>query len=67
MVARGPKPVGGDVVAVYKVPGHSRKYIFYTDAEKEMAAYRQLREGPEARMFDVLWCRARGRVGAASG
>ena len=55
--------VGGDVVAVYRVPGHSRKYIFFPDAEKAMGAYRQLREDAEAQKFDVLWCRARDRLG----
>ena len=55
--------VGGDVVAVYRVPGHSRRYIFYTDAEREMVACRQLRQDAEAKRFDVLWCRARDRLG----
>jgi DNA invertase Pin-like site-specific DNA recombinase len=55
--------VGGEVVSVYRVPGHSRKFIFYQDAGREMLAYRQLREDCEARRWDVLWCRARDRLG----
>jgi len=53
----------GQVVATYRVPGHSRKYIFFQDAEAEIPAYRQLRADCEARTFDVLWCRARDRLG----
>jgi DNA invertase Pin-like site-specific DNA recombinase len=53
----------GDVVATYKVPGHSRKFIFYQDAEAAMEAYRQLRQDAEAKRFDILWCRSRDRLG----
>jgi tetratricopeptide (TPR) repeat protein len=35
---------GGDVVAVYLVPGHSRDIIFYHDAEAAMPAYRRCAE-----------------------
>jgi DNA invertase Pin-like site-specific DNA recombinase len=55
--------VGGEVVAVLKVPGHSRNYGFFADAEREMPAYRRLRELCEGRAFDRLWCRARDRLG----
>jgi DNA invertase Pin-like site-specific DNA recombinase len=55
--------IGGDVVAVYEVPGHTRKYIFYHDAEADMEAYRRLREDAEDGRFDVLWCRSRDRLG----
>lgn len=55
--------VGGEVVAVYRVPGHSRKFIFYADAAREMLAYRQLRADAESGAFDVVWCRARDRLG----
>ena len=47
--------IGGDVVAVYMVPGHSRDLIFYTDAEAEMRAYRDLHHDVEAGHIDVLW------------
>jgi hypothetical protein len=53
--------VSGQVVATYRMPGHSRKYIFYQDIEKAVPAYRELREDCEAGAFDVLWCRARDR------
>ena len=51
------------VVATYKVPGHTRKYIFYADAAEGMDAYRRLREDANDGKFDVLWCRARDRLG----
>jgi DNA invertase Pin-like site-specific DNA recombinase len=55
--------IEGHVVAVYQVPGHSRKYIFFQDAERDIPAYRALHEGCENHAFDVLWCRARDRLG----
>jgi DNA invertase Pin-like site-specific DNA recombinase len=55
--------VGGQVVITLHVPGHSRKYIFFQDAERDVPAYRELREACERRDFDVLWCRARDRLG----
>jgi len=51
------------VVRIYSVPGHSRDYIHYLDAEQDIPAYRALREDAENGMFDVLWCRARDRLG----
>jgi DNA invertase Pin-like site-specific DNA recombinase len=54
---------GGDVVATFEVPGHSRKYIFFQDAEREIPAYARLKEACEQGAFDVLWCRARDRLG----
>ena len=51
------------VAATYKVPGHTRKYIFYADAAEGMDAYRRLREDANDGKFDVLWCRARDRLG----
>ena len=53
----------GQVITTYRVPGHSRKYIFFQDAERDIPAYRQLREDCERQAFDVLWCRARDRLG----
>jgi len=55
--------IGATVVATYQVPGHTRKYIFYTDAETDIPAYAQLRADCAAHTFDVLWCRARDRLG----
>lgn len=55
--------VGGEVVRVYRVPGHSRSYIKFDDAAEDMEAYRQLEADCEAGTFDVLWCRNRGRLG----
>jgi len=55
--------LSADVVRVYSVPGHSRKYRVYYDAEADMDAYRQLRLDCEAQAFDVLWCRNRNRLG----
>jgi site-specific DNA recombinase len=54
---------GWPVVAVYEVPGHTRKYIFYDEAKREIGAYARLRADCEAQVFDVLWCRARDRLG----
>ena len=55
--------LGARVAATYQVPGHTRRYIFYTDAEADLDAYRQLRADCAAAAFDVLWCRARNRLG----
>jgi DNA invertase Pin-like site-specific DNA recombinase len=55
--------LSADVVRVYSVPGHSRKYRVYYDAEADMEAYRQLRLDCEVQAFDVLWCRNRNRLG----
>ena len=57
------KGMGGQVVATYWVPGHSRQYGFYDDAARDMPAYRLLREDAEGGKFDVLWCRERSRLG----
>jgi hypothetical protein len=43
--------VAGDVVITFQVPGHSRKYIFFQDAEREIPAYARLREACD---WDVL-------------
>lgn len=53
----------GHVVAAYVVPGHSRDLIFWTDAEENIPAYRQLREGCERGDFDVLWALDPDRLG----
>ena len=55
--------LNSDIVRVYSVPGHSRKYRVYYDAEDEIEAYRQLRLDCEVQAFDVLWCRNRNRLG----
>lgn len=51
------------VVAVYQVPGHSRRYGFLHEAEQDIEAYRRLHEDCNAQAFDVLWCRERSRLG----
>jgi len=55
--------VGGEVVATYSVPGHSRDLIFYQEAERQMEAYRRLREDVEAERLDVLFCLDVDRLG----
>ncbi len=55
--------VGGRVVDVLRVPGHSRDIVLYEDAAREMPAYAQLREHCEQRDFDVLWARDPDRLG----
>lgn len=55
--------VGGEVVATYRVPGHTRDIIFWDDAETAMPAYRHLRQDVQARQLDVLWARDLDRVG----
>ena len=55
--------VGGEVVAVYTVPGHSRDLIFYQEAEQHMDAYRQLRQDVQAGQLDVLFCLDVDRLG----
>jgi DNA invertase Pin-like site-specific DNA recombinase len=55
--------MGGQIVCIFEVPGHTRKYIKFSDAARDMPAYRQLEEACEQGKFDVLWCRARDRLG----
>jgi len=46
--------LGGEVVKTYTVPGHSRDYWNWYEAEKEMPAYRQVREDLENSRLDVI-------------
>jgi len=46
--------IGGQAVRVYRVPGHTRDIIFWADAERDMEAYRQLREDVQAGVLDIL-------------
>lgn len=55
--------VGGEVVAVYRVPGHSRDIIFYHDAERAMAAYADLHRDVDAETIDVLFAVDEDRLG----
>ena len=55
--------IGGEVLRVYLVPGHSRDLVFWSDAEAAMPAYRQLREDAQAGRLDVLWCYDMDRLG----
>jgi DNA invertase Pin-like site-specific DNA recombinase len=54
--------VEGHVVRVYSV-AHTRDIIFWSDAEAEMQAYRQLREDCQHHTFDVLWALDVDRLG----
>jgi len=55
--------IGGAVVVVYTVPGHTRDIVLWQDAEREMPAYRELREDCERRAFDVLHAVDMDRLG----
>ena len=55
--------IGGEVVRIYKVPGHTRDIVFWHEAEAEMAAYRELRQDIEAQNFDTLWVLDPDRLG----
>lgn len=55
--------IAAHVVATFQVPGHTRRDIFFQDAERDIPAYRALRHACEKRSFDVLWCRERSRLG----
>jgi len=55
--------IGGHVVRVYTVPGHTRDVIFWSDAEAAMDAYRQLRLDCQAHTFDVLFALDPDRLG----
>lgn len=55
--------VGGEVVAVYTVGGHSRDLVFWAEAEAEMEAYRQVRADLEAGRVDVIHCVDADRLG----
>lgn len=54
---------GYTVAHVLRVDGHTRKYIEYADAARDMEAYRRLRELLDARAFDVLVARSPDRLG----
>ena len=58
--------IGGTVVRVYKVPGHSRDFTFWDEAAAAMPAYRQLREDAETGNFDDLWVLDPDRLGRDS-
>lgn len=55
--------IGGRVSIVYQIRGHTRKYIFFDAAERDIPEYARLRADCEGQEFDVLWCRARDRLG----
>lgn len=55
--------VDGQVVAVYRIPGHTRDLIFWQEAEEQMPAYRYLREDVQAGRLDVLWNADLDRLG----
>jgi len=55
--------IGGEVVRIYKVPGHTRDVTFWDEAASAMPAYRELREDAEAGAFDDLWVLDPDRLG----
>ena len=55
--------IGGEVVKIYKVPGHTRDVTFWDEAANAMPAYRELREDAEAGAFDDLWVLDPDRLG----
>ena len=55
--------IGGEVVKIYKVPGHTRDIVFWQDAEKDMPAYQELRQDIETHSLDVLWVLDPDRLG----
>lgn len=55
--------VGGEVVALYCVPGHSRDIIFWADAETDIPAYAQVRQDLESGAVDVIHCVDSDRLG----
>jgi len=48
------RAIGGHIVRIYRIPGHTRDLIFWTDAEATMPAYRQLRQDCENANLDIL-------------
>lgn len=55
--------IGGEVVAVYTVAGHTREYIFYNAAAADMEAYQDLLDDVLAGRLDVLWVLDEDRLG----
>ena len=55
--------VGGDVVQVYRVPGHTRDLWNFNEAAEQMPAYALLRRDCEAKRLDALWCYDPDRLG----
>lgn len=53
--------IGGQVTHVFRVPGHTRDIVLWSDAESEMDAYRELREA--LGQFDVLHALDMDRLG----
>ncbi len=55
--------VGGQVVAIYSVPGHTRDIWRWEEAEQAMDAYRRLRQDAEGHRLDLLWAFDVDRLG----
>lgn len=55
--------IGGVVARIYSVPGHTRNIILWSDAEREMDAYRQLRQDLDAGHIDILYAIDIDRLG----
>lgn len=57
------RAVGGEVVRVYEVPGHSRDYWSWYLAEQDIPAYAEVRADLEAGRLDVIHCVDSDRLG----
>ncbi len=55
--------VGGQVVAVYTVPGHSRDVILFSEAAQQMDAYAAVLRDWQAHRLDVLHAISADRLG----
>lgn len=55
--------IGGQVVAVYSVPGHTRDYWSWHEAEQDVPAYRQAREDLQSDRLDVIHAVDADRLG----
>jgi DNA invertase Pin-like site-specific DNA recombinase len=55
--------LGGQVTRVYRVPGHTRDLVLWSEAEAQMEAYRELRRDVAEGILDVLWALDVDRLG----
>ena len=59
--------IGGTVTAIYEVRGHTRDYIFLSDAINEMDAYRKLQRDVENGTINLLYVHHTDRLGRRAG
>lgn len=55
--------IGAEIIATLVVPGHTREFAEFSEAERAMDAYRELRELLKAGVADILICRDMSRLG----